>query len=158
MTLVAKLLGDAEARTSVCHQMLMGEGKTTVISPMLALLVGNLALVIQIVPPQLLAFALNVLRGCFSGGGPLRKATWTFHFDRRTAVTQALLDKLRTAEEERAVMLGTPAAFKAFMLKLLELLHLLDTGQYPKNLSKGYLNRIRGAMRSLRRSCTEDLR
>ena len=44
------------------------------------------------------------------------------------------------------------------MLKLLELLHLLDTGQYPKNLSKGYLNRIRGAMRSLRRSFTDDLR
>ena len=29
-------------------------------------------------------------------------------------------------------MVSTPAAVKAFMLKLLELLHLLDTGQYPQ--------------------------
>ena len=36
---------------------------------------------------------------------------------------------------ERAVLLSTPAAVKAFLLKLLELLHLLDTGQYPKNLN-----------------------
>ena len=51
---------------SLCHQMLMGEGKTTVISPLLALLIGDTALVIQIVPPQLLTFALNVLRSCFA--------------------------------------------------------------------------------------------
>ena len=39
------------------------------------------------------------------------------------------------AVTERAVLLSTPAAVKAFLLKLLELLHLLDTGQYPKNLN-----------------------
>ena len=36
VALVGKLSTDAQANTSVCHQMLMGEGKTTVISPLLA--------------------------------------------------------------------------------------------------------------------------
>ena len=37
VALVTKLAAGARAGTSVCHQMLMGEGKTTVISPLLAL-------------------------------------------------------------------------------------------------------------------------
>ena len=39
-------------------------------------------------------------------------------------------------------MVSTPAAVKAFMLKLLELLHLLDSGQYPRNHS-GLSHRVR---------------
>ena len=70
-----------------------------------------------------------MLRSCFGGAGPLRKPTWTFAFDRRTPVTAEMVEKARAAIDERAVILGTPAAFKAFLLKLLELLHLLDTGQ-----------------------------
>ena len=66
------------------------------ISPLLALLLGESNLVLQIVPAQLLAFALSVLRGVF-GAGPLRKPVWTFAFDRRTAVTEALLDKAQVA-------------------------------------------------------------
>ena len=69
VALVGKLVGNAQSAQSVCHQMLMGEGKTTVISPLLALLLGATTLVIQIVPPQLLAFALDVLRGCFASAG-----------------------------------------------------------------------------------------
>ena len=90
---------------------------------------------LQIVPAQLLAFALSVLRGVF-GAGPLRKAVWTFAFDRRAAVTLELLEKARAAAAERAVMVTTPAAVKAFMLKLLELLHLLQTGGYSRNRKK----------------------
>jgi hypothetical protein len=134
--LLAKLSADAAEGRSVCHQMLMGEGKTTVISPLLALLLGNDSLVIQIVPAQLLAFALSVLRACFGGAGALRKPTWTFAFDRRQPITAELVNKVQTAVLEHAVVLGTPAAFKAFMLKFAELLHLLDSGQFPRNLSK----------------------
>ena len=94
--LVCELAGAAREGRSVCQQMLMGEGKTTVISPLLALLLGESNLVLQIVPAQLLAFALSVLRNVF-GAGPLRKPVWTFAFDRRTAVTEALLDKAQVA-------------------------------------------------------------
>ena len=133
--LVRELAGAARAGRSVCQQMLMGEGKTTVISPLLALLLGESNLVLQIVPSQLLAFALSVLRGVF-GAGPLRKPVWTFAFDRRTAMTEALLDKAQVARAERAVMVTTPASVKACMLKLLELLHLVETGAYSRNLRR----------------------
>ena len=113
--LVRELAGAALAGTSVCQQMLMGEGKTTVISPLLALLLGESNLVMQIVPAQLLAFALSVLRSVFGAGQPLRKPVWTFAFDRRTPVSEALLDKARVARAERAVMVTTPASVKACM-------------------------------------------
>ena len=45
-------------------------------------------------------------------------------------MTEALLDKARVAKAERAVMVTTPASVKACMLKLLELLHLLETGSF----------------------------
>ena len=106
MELLGKLVATARNGASVCHQLLMGEGKTTVISPLLALLLGGTALVIQIVPSQLLAFALSVLRGCFASAGPLRKATWTFAFDRRTEVTPALVAKARVAQILAEVGLG----------------------------------------------------
>ena len=131
-----ELAGAALAGTSVCQQMLMGEGKTTVISPLLALLLGESNLVMQIVPAQLLAFALSVLRSVFGAGQPLRKPVWTFAFDRRTPVSEALLDKARVARAERAVMVTTPASVKACMLKLLELLHLLETGSFSRNRRK----------------------
>ena len=57
-------------------------------------------------------------------------------------MTPELLEKAHTAVAERAVMVSTPAAVKAFMLKLLELLHLLDSGQYPRNHS-GLSHRVR---------------
>ena len=120
----------------------MGEGKTTVISPLLALLLADGSqLLMQIVPAPLLAFSLGVLRSVF-GSGALRKPVWTFAFDRRAQVTPELLEKAHTAVAERAVMVSTPAAVKAFMLKLLELLHLLDSGQYPRNHS-GLSHRVR---------------
>ena len=91
-----------------------------------------------------------MLRGVF-GAGPLRKPVWTFGFDRRTPVTAELLEKARTATAERAVMASTPAAVKAFMLKLLELLHLLDTGAFPKNRS-GVARRVRRLLKKRKSS------
>ena len=163
VSLISKLVSGATQGRSMCHQMLMGEGKTTVIAPMLALLIGDGSmLVTQIVPTPLLRFSHATLRSAFSAP-PLHKPVWTFRFDRRASVTIELLDKardaslgphlpsasprpplgrtsapldqVRAAVTERAVLLSTPAAVKAFLLKLLELLHLLDTGQYPKNLN-----------------------
>jgi len=49
-----------------CHQMIMGAGKTTVVGPLLALLLGDgKTLVVQVVPAALLEFSRAVMRECF---------------------------------------------------------------------------------------------
>ena len=75
---------------------------------------------------------------------------WTFAFNRRAHVTEPLLAKARMAVAERAVMVSTPGAIKAFMLKQLELLHLLDSGQYPQNFKPvlSSLRRLLGMSRA----------
>ena len=148
--LVEKLLAGASAGRSMCHQLLMGEGKTTVITPLLALLLANGAqLVMSVVPSTLLAFSLGVLRSVFRSPA-LSKPVWTFRFDRRTSITPQLLWKAQAAVAQRAVMVSTPSAVKAFMLKLLELLHLLDRGMYPQNHSRfaGRLRKLLGIGRA----------
>ena len=130
--LIAKLTRLARSGGSVCHQMLMGEGKTTVVSPLIALMLADgTQLVMQVVPAPLLRFTLQVMRSVFRSG-PLRKTIATFTFDRRTEVSETLLLAAHLAVQGGAVMVSTPASVKAFLLKLLELLHLLDTGQYPR--------------------------
>jgi hypothetical protein len=47
--------------------MLMGGGKTTVVSPLLCLMLGDgQHLVLQVVPPALLEFSRSVLRSTFN--------------------------------------------------------------------------------------------
>eukprot|EP00966_Prymnesium_polylepis_P113498 2624371-Prymnesium_polylepis.1 len=95
--LVSKLVLCATEGRSVCHQMLMGEGKTTVVAPLLTLLLADGSqLVLQIVPAPLQNFTLSVLRGCF-GNPCLHKPVLTFFFDRRSLVSASLLAKARSA-------------------------------------------------------------
>jgi hypothetical protein len=73
--LVSKLVLGASNDYSMCHQMLMGEGKTTVVAPLLAhLLADGKQLVVHIVPMALQSFSLSVLRACF-GSPELRKVS-----------------------------------------------------------------------------------
>ena len=69
--------------------------------------------------------------------GTLYKLDLNVFFENATWAKQA-----HSAAEGGSVMVTTPAAVKAFMLKLLELLHLLDTGQYPRNHS-GLSHKVR---------------
>ena len=123
--LVNKLLDEMQHDRSVCHQMIMGAGKTTVVGPMLAMLLANSAtLMVNVVPAALLDFSAGVLRERFSAA--IRKPVFTFTFDRYNKVTPQLLSKLRTARNLRAVVVSTPSSVKAFMLKFLEICHNLN--------------------------------
>lgn len=67
---------------SLVHQMIMGAGKTTVIGPLLALLLADgKQLVAQVVPNQLLEMSRGVMRECFSA--VISKAVYTFTFQRQ---------------------------------------------------------------------------
>ena len=86
----------ARAGQSCVNQMIMGQGKTTVVAPLLALLLGNhQTLVMQVVPNALLEFSRSVMRQRFSS--ILQKPVYTFTFDRFTAASPELLSKILQA-------------------------------------------------------------
>jgi len=105
-----------EGRSPV-HQMIMGAGKTTVVGPLLALLLadGN-TLVTQVCPSALLDFSRSVLRSRFSA--IIHKPIYTFSFDRFSPVPMDLYKKLVKAKERRAVLITTPTAIKSFFSKI----------------------------------------
>ena len=106
---------------SLCHQLIMGAGKTTVIAPLLALLLGDgNTLVTQVVPNALLEMSRSVMRERFSS--LVTKPVYTFVFERKTAVTQELYDKLVRAKATRAIVVSHPTAIKSFVLKFAEVL------------------------------------
>jgi hypothetical protein len=125
VVLVRKLIKDIRAGRSVCHQMIMGAGKTTVVGPLLAMLLATeQSLIFEVVPPALLEFSAGVLRERFSLFVP--KTVFTFSFDRYNSVSEHLLAKLEIARYNRAVIVSTPSSIKSFMLKFLELCHNLE--------------------------------
>jgi hypothetical protein len=125
VTLVRKLVSDIEQNKSVCNQMIMGAGKTTVVGPLLALiLASNKSLVVEVVPPALLEFSASVLRERFSLFIP--KTIFTFTFDRYQSVSNLMVSKLEIARVMRSVIVANPSSLKSFMLKFLELSHNLE--------------------------------
>ena len=139
--LVTRLLQDMVNGRSVCHQMIMGAGKTTVVGPLLAMLLANsTTMMIEVVPPALLDFSAGILRERFSAG--IRKPIFTFTFDRYDTISSTLLCKLLTARNLRAVIVSTPSFVKSFMLKFLEICHNLSR-QRNITLEKSEKNAIR---------------
>ena len=126
VTLVRGFVEAVKAGSSSCEQMIMGGGKTTVITPLLALLLGDgTQLVMQCVPAALLEMSRAVMRAVFSR--VLIKAVYTLSFDRLCDArhTARLCAKLRKARDTRAVVVCNPTSLKALTLKLVETFHLL---------------------------------
>jgi hypothetical protein len=99
--------------------------QTTVVAPLLALMLADgKRLVAQVVPQALLDFSRSVTRERFSA--VVRKAIYTFVFDRFCRIDELLLRKLLKAVESRAVLVCTATSLKAFQLKFVELLHNSD--------------------------------
>ena len=133
-----------DKRRSECAQMLMGEGKTTVVCPLLGfMLASDGALVTQVVPQSLLEFSRSCLRSAFAG--VVRRSVLTLRFDRFTPLTPAPLYALRKAKRARAVVVTTPTALKSLVLKFLECAHLLDQSMVAKmegGLVEGHIGRL----------------
>jgi len=110
----------SSAPRSLCHQLLMGAGKTTVIAPLLTLMLADGSrLVMLVVPASLLHFSRSVFRSPLST--LLQRPTFEFCFERGAAVDAALLARLSRAVAERGAVLAAPSAVKSFILKFLEL-------------------------------------
>jgi hypothetical protein len=121
--LMSKVGGEKGAAV---YQLIMGSGKTTVVAPLMALMLADgQSLVIQAVPNALLEFSRSIMYERFAS--PIvRKAVFTFSFDRFQTVTPAVYQRLVAARNSRAVVVTTPTSIKAFMLKFIELLHVME--------------------------------
>ena len=129
--LVNKFLDSLRNNQSMCHQMIMGAGKTTVVAPLLALMLADgKSLVTQVVPHALLDFSRSVMREKFAA--VVRKPIFTFNFNRGTPITKDLYLKLCKARDSRAVICATPTSIKSFMLKFVEMMKVLEEGKFGR--------------------------
>ena len=143
VALVRDFVAAARRDGAECAQMLMGEGKTTVICPLLGFMLATQEmLVVQVVPQSLLEFSRGCLRSAFSG--VIRRSVLTLRFDRFTPLTPAPLYALRKAKRARAVVVTTPTALKSLALKYVECLHLLDQSYVAQLESAGVENHMGG--------------
>jgi hypothetical protein len=127
----------------------MGAGKTTVIAPLLALLLGdgNTA-VFQVVPMALLEMSRSVMRNVFSS--LIVKPVYTFVFERDTEVDDNLYAKLLKARDTRAVVVSNPTAIKSFVLKFIEIMDTLDAHQMrTEQHKKGLFSRFNSKFNKL---------
>jgi hypothetical protein len=129
VVLVHKFMDQLRNNRSMCHQMIMGAGKTTVVTPLLALMLADgKSLVMQVVPHALLEFSRGVMREKFAA--VVRKPVFTFSFDRSTPISRELYLKLCKARDSKAVVCATPTSVKSFMLKFVEMMRHLEEQKY----------------------------
>ena len=154
--LVNKFMDSLENEKSMCHQMIMGAGKTTVVAPLLALMLADgKSLVTQVVPHALLEFSRGVMREKFSA--VIRKPVFTFQFDRGTPITRDLYMKLVKARDSKAIICATPTSIKSFELKFVEMMrHLERTNVAPKK-KNGWLTLSNFAKRFKDQSIIKEL-
>ena len=143
--LVNKFMDSLRNNRSMCHQMIMGAGKTTVVTPLLALMLADgKQLVTQVVPHALLEFSRGVMREKFAA--VVRKPIFTFKFDRSAPITKDLYLKLCKARDSKAVICATPTSVKSFQLKFVEMMRHLEFmktgGRRPREDGGGIFGKL----------------
>lgn len=106
----------------------MGAGKTTIIGPLLALMLADgQSLVTQVVPNALLTMSRNVMWGRFCN--VIVKPVFTLTFDRSwpslASVYERLYEKMVLARQSGGIVVTTPSAIKSIVNKYIELLNTL---------------------------------
>ena len=111
---------------SKVKQMIMGAGKTSVVAPLLALILADgKSLVLSVVPKALVEMSRTNMRETFAA--IMVKRIYTLDFDRSTTVQPAMRRSLENAASNRGVVVATPTTVKSIMLSYVEvLLHLKE--------------------------------
>ena len=104
---------------SKVKQMIMGAGKTSVVAPLLALIVADgKHLVLSVVPKALVEMSRTRMRETFSA--IMTKRIYTLEFDRSTNVKSSMRRSLENAAKNRGVVVATPTTLKSIMLSYVE--------------------------------------
>ena len=130
--IVNEYLHNLEQGVSTVKQMIMGAGKTTIVCPLLTLMLGDgKNLVVQVVPPALLELSRAVMRSTFSS--IMHKRIFTLNFDRSSEADPTIYKKLVSSIESRGVVITTPTTIKSMMLKFLEWMYILNDPHSPRS-------------------------
>ena len=124
----------------IVRQMIMGAGKTTVVGPLLCLMLADgvrKSLTTIVMPAALIEFSRSVLRRTFSS--IITKRIFTLHFDRNDVLDPKLEKKLTAARDMAAIVVSTPSSVRSIMLKFVEI--LTDLGDPASRASKAHLRR-----------------
>jgi len=148
VALVRRFMAAHSSGDSLCHQLIMGAGKTTVVTPLLALLLadGNTCIT-QVVPSALLEFSRGVMRQRFSS--VFTRPIYTLEFDREQEISEDLYQKLEAARDTGAVVVSSPTSIKSLVLKAAELAHILATNNATESYGvveekPGFFGRLMG--------------
>eukprot|EP01038_Epipyxis_sp_PR26KG_P004031 gene4031-5768_t len=117
-----------EGGRSKVKQMIMGAGKTSVVAPLLALIVADgKSLVLSVVPKALVEMSRTRMRETFAA--IMVKRIYTLEFDRSTTVKPSMRRSLENAASNRGVVVATPTTLKSIMLSYIEVLQHLKESQ-----------------------------
>jgi thiol-disulfide isomerase/thioredoxin len=109
---------------SKVRQMIMGAGKTSVVAPLLALILADgKSLVLSVVPKALVEMSRTRLRETFAS--IMVKRIYTLEFDRSTTVKASMRRGLENAAVNRGVVVATPTTVKSILLSYIETLQHL---------------------------------
>jgi len=133
--LVSEFYQSSLENASQAQQMIMGDGKTTVVGPILALMLASGVggergrHVTLVCPKALLQQSKELMRAIFLSPR-VPKPVYTLTFDRgsdsRVSSLRALREKLETSEKDCGIVVASPTAIKSFFLKYIELLLILQ--------------------------------
>jgi len=105
-------------------QMIMGAGKTTVVAPLLALMLADGdSLVLSVIPKALLEMSRKIFRETFAT--VMAKRIYTLKFERSTNVNGTLAARLQNAAKNRGIVVATPTSVKSVALVYVETLGLV---------------------------------
>lgn len=125
MLTVQNFLSTLKQGGSKVKQMIMGAGKTTVVAPLLALMLADTeTLVLSVVPKALLEMSRTQMRETFST--IMAKRIYTLNFDRGTEIGTGTMRALDNAKRNRGVVVSTPTTIKSIQLVYVETLQLLE--------------------------------
>ena len=132
--------------SSRVFQMLMGSGKTTVLMPLLSLLLADGSnLVVSVFPRPILPFSAAILRERFGiVGRPV------VHLDVERTTFESTLDivaRLNYVRRFCGIVVCHPSALKSIILRVVEVLHLFDQShnisRQDEESKAGFFNRVK---------------
>eukprot|EP00466_Bigelowiella_natans_P001199 jgi/Bigna1/76726/fgenesh1_pg.43_\ len=148
---VALVQSFADAKRACVSQMVMGSGKTSVVTPMLALILADRSRLVTVMCPEaLLAMTRDLLRERFTH--VMKKRILTLQFSRSFSIAQSedkadkkaadfedypaivadLYAKLDGARVDGGVVCTTPESVKSLMLKMIESLDFCAKCSKPR--------------------------